>query len=148
MPSEWMCTKTICTRFTRNMMLRGYGSSHVVGFSVYASSRKLDTTLQGRWRKAYLFDHFDHFLQQYIIGVLFCKIFTFAQKEVQKGVPGNPSIIRKTQFMRVYTEKTVDRFSKNCRGGYDPVQLACTLRRNRLFPTRTYGTRTVRTLVL
>ena len=54
----------------------------------------LDNTLQGRWCEAHLFDHFDHFLQQYI-GVLFCKIFTFLLKKgVQKWVPKNAPIVR------------------------------------------------------
>ena len=37
----------------------------------------LDNTLQGRWREASIFDHFDHFPHEYI-GVLFC--FFFAKK--------------------------------------------------------------------
>ena len=55
-----------------------------------------DTRLHpaGQVARSAFFDHFDHFLHQYI-GVLFCKIFTFLLKKgVQKWVPKNAPIVR------------------------------------------------------
>ena len=90
---------------------------------MFATHFILDNTLQGRWREASIFDHFDHFLHEYI-GVLFCfffsqkkwkKLIFCSKKEVQKGVQSRWIPIRKSQFVKVffqYPDLTSEKLSR------------------------------------